>query len=88
MDINKKIDKKTVIIILLSILVIALAGILAWGWYANYMANVNLFYYRAGYTQCISDAVSQGQNCQPVRLFFGNMTYDYIDIKCLQSASK
>ncbi|MBS3105020.1 hypothetical protein J4234_02075 [Candidatus Woesearchaeota archaeon] len=40
--------------------------------------------YQAGITASVVSIVQQSRNCQPVNLFIGNQTFNFVDIACLQ----
>jgi len=68
------------VIIILSLIVI---GIGVNSFLNKLIANAQQQGYQAGITSVVS-IVQQSRNCQPVSLFIGNQTFNFVDIACLQ----
>ncbi len=81
-------NQRALIIVLLAAVLI-MAGYIGLGAYNGYMINTANTYYQAGYRNGVAATVrnimTQSQNCQPVPLFFGNVTKNFIDVACLNT---
>jgi flagellar biosynthesis/type III secretory pathway M-ring protein FliF/YscJ len=77
--------RKNTIIAVLAVIVVILAAILLFSW----MSGQQLAAYKVGYQQGAADAVlqimQQGNNCQKVQLYAGNVTMTFIQSNCLPS---
>ena len=81
----RKIDARVLIGALVGIIIL-LSFYIAWDKYIEYQTSVQKQAYILGYNQGMKDAVTQlidgSKNCQPVPVFYHNVTRWFIDMNC------
>ncbi len=81
-----EINQKLLIVILLLIIML-LAGYIGFDKYNGYvigtMRNAYNSGYRDGVTAAVQQIIKQSESCNPVPIYFGNVTKNLIDIDCL-----
>lgn len=78
------------LIVVLLIVIIAMASYIGLDAYSGFMISTTSSSYMAGYNDGVTDTVrqivAQSASCNPMPVFFGNVTRNLIDISCLQLA--
>ena len=88
----KKPDKQKLTLIILAVLLVLAIGYIAVDMYmeVKQRQQVSIFQQgmQAGYEQAIVQLVRQASACQPIPLYVGNQTVEFIAVECLQLAQE
>src|SRR3989344_4418706 len=83
----KKMNKTKILYIIIAILVVIIAALLWNSWYNRQIFNAQQQGYNIGLQNSIISIIQQSRNCQPVSLFAGNQTFNFVDVGCLKAAN-
>ena len=74
--------------VVIAVLVLVILGYLGISWYKNQIAKAQVEGYNVGVTNSVVSMIQQSRDCQPLSLFIGNQTFQFVDTACLQTAAK
>lgn len=80
-------EKTKILYIVIAVLVIIILALLANSWYNGQIFAAQQNGYNLGLQNSIVAIIQQSRNCQPVSLFAGNQTFNFIDVGCLNAAN-
>ncbi|MBI2128643.1 hypothetical protein HYU07_00240 [Candidatus Woesearchaeota archaeon] len=78
-------EKTKILYIIIAILIVIIAGLLWNSWYNRQIFAAQQSGYNIGLQNSIISIIQQSRNCQPVSLFAGNQTFNFIDVACLRT---
>ena len=80
-----KLEKTKLYTIIIAVLIIIIIVLLGNSWYNKQITTAQQQGYKIGLQDSIVAIIQQSRNCQPVNLFAGNQSFQFVDVICLQA---
>jgi hypothetical protein len=79
------VDKSRLYLLIIVILIIVLAFLGIRSLYNQQISKAQTEGYDVGVTNSVVSMIQQSRNCQPLNLYIGNQTYQFIETSCLNT---
>ena len=81
-----KLEKTQIYTITIAVLIIIILVLLGNSWYAKRITTAQQQGYNIGLQDSVVAIIQQSRSCQPVNLFVGNQSFQFVDVICLQAS--